>query len=233
MMGKENAARLRHEYKYCVSAESEALLRFKAGCLMLPDPNAGKNGSYTVHSLYFDDIHDSVLQNCLRGADPRSKFRIRCYNTDRSFLRLEKKTKIHGLGRKESCILSPEECAMLMRGELPPFGPYCTEEKKALMTELILRGLMPKLIVSFERFAYVYSGGNVRVTLDRGICSSPEVEKFLSGDYVCRPIQSTGSSLLEVKWEELLPRHIRDALSLENLTWTAFSKYIMCRRYHL
>ena len=232
-MEKESPARLRHEYKYSVSAAQEVLLRFKAASLLLPDPNVRPNGSYLISSLYFDDLNDSALNDSIRGADPRSKFRIRMYNGNTQLLRLEKKTKTRGLCRKESCELSREECEKLMRGELPPFGPYCTEKKKALMTELILRGLVPKVIVSFERYAFVYSGGNVRVTLDRELCSAADVGEFLSGKYTLRPVLPPGQCLLEVKWDELLPRHIREALSLESLSWTAFSKYRMGRRYHL
>ena len=232
-MDMKSSVRLRHEYKYSLDAPQEALYRLKAACLMPRDPNAREDGSYTVSSLYFDDIHDTALRDALRGAELRTKFRIRCYNGDSSVLHLEKKTKLRGLCRKESCIISPEECEKLMRGELPPFGDYCPEEKKALMTELITRGLMPKLIISFQRFAFVYSGGNVRVTLDRDICASDEVGKFLTGGFAQRPILPLGSSLMEVKWDELLPRHIRDALSLDSLTWTAFSKYVECRKNHI
>ena len=99
--------------------------------------------------------------------------------------------------------------------------------------EIQLRGLVPKVIVTYERVPFIYSGGNVRVTFDRNIASSPELDRFLSGDYAQRPVMPCGHSILEVKWDEIMPRHIKDTLKLEGLTWMAFSKYFMCRMFHL
>jgi hypothetical protein len=105
--------------------------------------------------------------------------------------------------------------------------------KKKLFTEVQIRGLTPKVIVTYERMPFIYSGGNVRITFDRKITSSVELNKFLSGDYNERPVLEMGKSILEVKWDEIIPRHIKDTLRLENLEWTAFSKYYMCRKFHL
>jgi hypothetical protein len=105
--------------------------------------------------------------------------------------------------------------------------------KKKLLTEVELRGLMPKVIVTYERMPFIYSGGNVRITFDMKITSSIELNKFLTGDYNERPVLGAGKSILEVKWDEIIPRHIKDTMRLENLEWTAFSKYYMCRRFHL
>jgi hypothetical protein len=92
---------------------------------------------------------------------------------------------------------------------------------------------MPKVIATYERIPFVYSGGNVRITFDRKLTSSNELNRFLSGDYMERPVLAAGNSIMEVKWDEVMPRHIKDTLKLENLNWTAFSKYSMCRRFHL
>jgi len=38
-------------------------------------------------------------------------------------------------------------------------------------------------------------------------------------------------SVLEVKWDELMPSHIRENMLIDNLQWTAFSKYYLCRKH--
>ena len=53
-------------------------------------------------SLYFDNYTDKALREKLNGVDKREKFRIRYYNEDTSFIRLEKKSKINGLSSKQS-----------------------------------------------------------------------------------------------------------------------------------
>ena len=98
---------------------------------------------------------------------------------------------------------------------------------------MLLRHLKPKVIVTYERVPFVYPGGNVRVTFDQKITSSAELGAFLSGEYAQRPILPVGKSVLEVKWDELLPLHIKDALNMDTLQWSAFSKYYMCRILHL
>ena len=226
-------SRARHEYKYLINAVQEELLRQRAACLLARDPYAGADGSYFIRSLYFDDPDDGCLLDNESGTDRRSKFRIRYYNHDSSVLRLEKKSKIRGMTRKVSCPLSQEEGRMLTEGRIPAVTPGLPPQKQQLFLELQLRGLTPKVIVSYERIPFVYAAGNVRITFDRKLSSSGDVSRFLSGDYGFRPVAGPGTSVLEVKWDQLLPPHIQDSLQLDSLQWTSFSKYYMCRIYHL
>ena len=225
--------RFRHEYKYMIDAKQEAILKIRAMGVMQLDPHVRANGSYMIRSAYFDDLNDSCLTDNLAGTDPRSKFRIRYYNYDTGRIFLEKKSKIRSMCLKDSCALSVEECEIFLRGDVPDVTEDMPEEKKKLFTEVRLRGLVPKVIVTYERIPYIYSGGNVRVTFDKEITSSLELNRFLIGDYIRRPVLPCGHSILEVKWDEVMPKHIKDVLQLEGLNWTAFSKYFMCRVFHL
>ena len=225
--------RYRHEFKYLIDPRQEALLRMKAGAVMRRDSHVGPGGAYLIRSAYFDDLEDSCLGENLGGTDPRSKFRIRYYNGDTGRIQLEKKSKQRGMCLKEACAITRRECEVFLSGEIPPFAQEDPEIKKRLFTEIRLRGLRPVTIVTYERIPFVYSGGNVRVTFDRKLSSSGDLDRFLSGDYPRRPVFPTGQSLMEVKWDEVFPRHIREILQTENLVWTAFSKYYMCRIVHL
>lgn len=225
--------RYRHEYKYLIHATQEEILMIRAAGVMRADAHAGEGGTYLIRSLYFDDHRDTCLQENISGTDPRSKFRIRYYNNDTTMLRLEKKSKNRSMTLKESCVITQSECLRFMAGEIPEISEDMPQTKKALFSEMLMRDLKPKVIVTYERIPFVYPGGNVRVTFDRKISSSSKVDAFLSGDYPQRPILPVGTSVLEVKWDEVLPMHIKDALSMDTLQWTAFSKYSLCRRLHL
>lgn len=225
--------RYRHEYKYLLDSPMEQILQIRAAGLLALDAHVQEEGSYVIRSLYFDDLYDSCLRENDAGTDPRSKFRIRYYNHNTDKIHLEKKSKTRGMTRKEACDLTLEECAMLVRGEIPDVDDTMPAIKKQLLLEMRLRNLMPKVIVSYERVPYVYPGGNVRITFDRDISSSVELSAFLSGDYPTRPILPVGSSILEVKWDEVMPLHIKEVMQLNQLQWTAFSKYYMCRKFHL
>lgn len=225
--------RYRHEYKYMIDAKQEAVLKVRARGIMQLDPHVRANGSYLIRSAYFDDIHDSCLTDNLAGTDPRSKFRIRYYNYDTGRIFLEKKSKVRGMCLKDSCALTLEECEIFLRGDVPAVREDMPPEKKELFTEVRLRGLVPKVIVTYERIPFIYGAGNVRVTFDREITSSSELDRFLSGEYIQRPVLPCGHCILEVKWDEVMPKHIKDVMLLERLNWTAFSKYFMCRMLHL
>lgn len=226
-------SRYRHEYKYLLDPLQEGLTRLKASAALRPDPHTRPDGSYLVRSVYLDDAEDSCLMENISGADPRSKFRIRYYNGDTSRIQLEKKSKRRSMCLKEACDLTEAECRQFLLGKPLLADPRMPETKQALLTEVQLRGLHPVCIVTYERIPFIYSGGNVRVTLDRKLSSSRDLKRFLTGDYLRRPVFPAGESLLEVKWDEVMPRHLKEILQLDSLQWTAFSKYYMCRMVHL
>ena len=225
--------RYRHEYKYFLDAMQESILLIRAQGMLQRDKHTGERGFYWIRSLYFDDVHNTCFYENVNGTDRRSKFRIRYYNNNTSYINLEKKSKVKGMTRKESCRITLEECRMLMNGEIPTFVSDSDEMKKKLFLEMQIRGLQPKVIVTYRRVPFVYSVGNVRITFDQNITSSIEIAKFLEGNYQERPILTKGSSILEVKWDEILPLHIREHMKIDGLHWTNFSKYYMCRTYHL
>ena len=87
------------------------------------------------------------------------------------------------------------------------------------------------MIVSYERIPYVYRNGNVRVTFDRNIASSSRIDDFFRKNALVRQILPCGRQLLEVKYDELLPEYIAQALEISVLQRTAFSKYYYARNY--
>jgi len=227
--GQQNL-QYRHEYKYLLNAKQESILLVKAGGLLTADTHTDDDGGYTVRSLYLDDDRDTCLREKLAGADPRAKYRIRYYGQNTRRLSLEKKQKLHGLCAKENCPLTLEECEQILTGTLPELTPDMPEAKQRLLTEIRQKGLYPKVIVTYRRIPFVYPAGNIRVTFDRLLTSSADTAHFLDGEYIQRPVFAPGRSLLEVKWDELLPSFIKNTLQTEDLQWTAFSKYQACRQ---
>lgn len=227
--------RYRHENKYLINAQDTALTKMRGDGILKKDSHVGPSGIYLVRSLYFDDMEDSCLRENLAGTDIRSKFRIRYYGDDTGRISLEKKSKKNGLCLKKSCVINMDEYEELFNGRMPRVS---SDDEKAkikteLFSELSLKCLKPKVIVTYERIPYTYSAGNVRITIDGHITSGYELDKFLTGDYEVRPVLNPGESVLEVKWDELLPLHIRKSMHIDEYNRTAFSKYYMCRRFHL
>ena len=82
--------KMRHEFKYMISQADYFILKYRLSKLFLRDGNTDANGEYRVRSLYFDTPDDRALRDKLNGVDNREKFRIRLYNGDTSYIRLEK-----------------------------------------------------------------------------------------------------------------------------------------------
>ena len=207
-----------------MDAGQEAVLRIRAEGAMFRDSFAGPDGMYSISSLYFDDPEDTCFYDSLDGVGRRAKYRIRIYNGDTGFIRLEKKLKKDRLTGKLSCSITKEQCEELMMGIIP----YSDEP---LIEELRLACVRPSVIVSYERIPYVYPAGNVRLTFDRNIESSTDVKSFLSGPVRVRPVLPAGTSVMELKWDDILPAHIPGVFQTEGLRWTHYSKYCMCRAY--
>ena len=162
--------------------------------------------------------------------DRREKFRIRCYDLDPSFIRLEKKSKANGLCRKEAAHLSAGEVRALLAGDLgwmEVSGRDLVWELHARMTGSLLR---PRTIVDYTREAFVFGPGDVRITLDYGIRTGLAATDLLDPDCVTVPVPGD-PLLLEVKWGAYLPDVIRDAVQLPGRRTEAFSKYAACRQY--
>ena len=218
----------RHEWKHEINLSDLISLRQRLRAVAKPDPHAA-GGRYTVRSLYFDDPADRALREKLDGVDRREKFRIRYYNGDPSLIRLEKKSKGHGLGSKETAALARAEAQAVVDGELD----WMLEDRRPLVQELyskMRRGLRPRTIVDYTREPFVYAPGNVRVTLDYNIRTGLGCTDFLNPDCVTVPA-GDAPIILEVKWDAFLPDIIRDAVRLPGRRASAFSKYAQCRIY--
>ena len=225
--------RYRHEFKYLCSYGELMMLKVRLQGLVSLDTHVGESGVYNIRSLYFDDIYDTCYRENEAGTDPREKFRIRIYDHSSERISLELKRKGRGKTQKLSCLLTEEQCRGLMEGEIP----VLQENSPALLRKLCLlmqtRHMRPKVIVEYERVPYVYPHGNVRITMDENISASNRTDRFLERQIPLRPILEAGQHILEVKYDEYLPDGIYRTIQSGNLRQTAFSKYYLCRRYHL
>lgn len=221
----------RHELKYLVSEAEIAMIKNRINHMLPQDSHAGPAGLYTIRSLYFDDYQNRCFYENENGTDPREKFRIRIYNHSAERIMLECKRKERGKTLKTSCPLTREQTMQLMQGKiLPNIGDQPPLLQKLTM-QMLTQRLRPVVIVEYDRIPYIYSSGNVRVTLDTNISSSKSVMCFLDETIPKRPVMSLGGQLLEVKYDEFLPDYIYRNLQLDNLRQTAFSKYYVCRNY--
>ncbi len=222
----------RHEYKYRIDAMQKAVLELRAQGVLERDVHAGEDGEYLIRSLYFDSPEDACLYENEDGVDPREKYRIRIYNCDSGRISLECKAKTRGMTAKTACLITREQCECFMEGMIPEADESRFPGQRLMFYRMWEKNLRPVVIVQYMRAPYVGQAGNVRVTFDDAIASSNAIGDFLRMDIPLRSVLPVGESVLEVKWDELLPSHIKGQLELDFLQWTAFSKYYLCRKYN-
>lgn len=222
----------RHEYKYKIDARQKAVLQIRARGVMERDSHAGADGEYLIRSLYFDSPEDTCFYENENGDDPREKYRIRFYNCDASRISLECKAKARGMTRKTACPVTLGQCRRFMEGDVPEPERAVSPKQAAMFAQMRQRSLRPVVIVQYTRMPFVCAAGNVRVTFDDAIVSSNDIAGFLQPEIPFRSVLGTGESILEVKWDELLPSYISGQLALDSLQWTSFSKYYLCRKFN-
>jgi hypothetical protein len=218
----------RHEWKHEISFFDLLTLRQRLGAVAQADRHA-IGGTYQIRSLYFDTPSDRVLLEKVNGVSHREKFRIRYYNGDLSVVHLEKKSKLGGLGNKQSAALSVPEVSAILGGELD--WMLCSDRPlvRELYSKMRTEQLRPKTIVDYTREPYIYPAGNVRVTLDYDIRTGLGCSGFLDPGGTIPA--GDAPMILEVKWDAFLPSVIRDTIQLEGRHASAFSKYAQCRIY--
>ncbi len=227
---KKPSLKLRHELKYRINSQDDRILTSRLRELFSHDEYAGSHGSYRVSSIYFDTPYDKALRQKAEGINFREKFRIRYYGDDHSFIRLEKKFKMNGKCGKHGVSLTYGEAEKILEGDID----HLLHKSHPLLIEFYskMRGqlLAPKTIVVYDREAFVYHPGNVRITIDRDLRTGMNsVDFFNTG----RPRTSVGAgeSVLEIKYDEYLPELVKIAVQIPCGHITAYSKYAVCRRY--
>ncbi len=190
------------------------------------DPHA-IDGRYLVRSIYFDDPRDRALKARLKEASKRKVFRIRYYNHDDGFIRLEKKVKRNKLGKKIETQLTRDQVERILNGD---YG-FLADTEDPLCFELYERledGLYPRVVVEYTREPYAYNGA--RVTLDYHIKAGNEVGRFFDDDFGGEEI-AEGLSVMEIKWKESLPQRVKDVIDYDHRSPDLFSKYAASRMF--
>ncbi|WP_294755698.1 polyphosphate polymerase domain-containing protein [uncultured Flavonifractor sp.] len=228
--GTTKSIQLRHELKHQISLQEDLVLAGRLRRLFHHDAHAGTDGTYRITSLYFDTPYDAALREKLDGVDRREKFRLRYYGGDPDWLKLEKKYKINGLCGKRSARLFRGEAEALLSGE---YG-FLLRREEPLLQELYSKlrgnGLAPRTVVCYDREAFAYAPGNVRVTLDRNIRTGRSALEFFRPErFALRPLE--GCTVLEVKYDAFLPELVRLAVQIPDRRAGACSKYALCRRF--
>ena len=219
----------RHELKFKISNNAAEVLKQKLSLVLDKDKFAYySDGSYLIKSLYFDDIDSTSYYEKMDGVLYRKKYRIRMYNNDDSFIRLENKMKHNNYTAKEQILISRDIYSKILNGKLDEiYNP------KGLLLEFIndakTKCLLPSIIVEYHRIAFTYPVSEVRITFDSNIQSGLYNYDLFNAKYPRFDVLEPGYQVLEVKFNEILPLHIANILNDIPAYRDAVSKFAICR----
>ena len=227
-----NTRKYRHEIKFIISKQMSLILKQRLALAMNVDKNSvNLDNTYFIRSLYFDDINSTAYYEKIDGVLYRKKYRIRIYNNDSSFIRLERKWKHNNMTSKDQLKISKENCINLLTNQFDNIDKELLNNSlmKEFITDIKVFGLKPSVIVDYKRLAYTYPISEVRITFD---------EKIKSGLYNCNlfninrityDVIDNNEVVLEVKFNEVLPEHISIILQTIPMYRQAVSKFALCR----
>lgn len=218
----------RHELKYYINQYQYDDLKRILLLVAKKDENIINDKDYMIRSLYFDDYYNTAYREKEDGVRIRKKYRIRIYNNSSQSIKLECKHKKDALILKESLALNLEEFYKIMEGD----PSFLMEKNNPMANEFFIdyrtNILRPKVIVDYEREAFIEPVGNVRITFDKKVRAALAGEDIFQNNISTYNILPDDIMILEIKFTEFLPEKIRKILGARSYTQVPASKYCLC-----
>ena len=221
----------RQELKYYVNSIEAERMRSLFNATLLKDEYSSNNNEYTVSSLYFDNFDNKNLDEKLDGILSRKKYRIRIYNKDLSVIKLENKIKENNTISKISTVISKEDSINLCNCNFNNFKNNDDVFLK-MINYLNIFKHRPKVIVEYQREAFYLPYNNIRITFDKHLST---YNNFTDINNIKKGISFTVINedmiTLEVKFNNELPIHIKNLLSIIPASRASIGKYVLGQRF--
>ena len=223
----------RYEFKYLVRAEQiDPITAFLSGRLELDKYGESRlRDSYTVRSIYYDSPTFRCYHEKAAGEKNRRKYRVRAYNAENSSAAyLECKQRRGATYTKRKTRL---EIASLTALRARAGFDRSIAEPGGVLGQLLVSmdrwQYAPVALVVYDRAAYVSPGqqDTMRVTLDRNLRARlfPDLAEIHS-EADLTPLLY-GWTILEVKFNDVVPDFLGYLTALHDLQRQACSKYAM------
>ena len=216
----------RRELKYYITKEDSINLQIQLSKLLHLDRFA-EQGYYRVRSMYFDSFNDIDFNEKLNGNEKRKKIRLRTYENTTDLIKLELKDKNGIYQRKISLPLSKTEAYDMLHSNYS-FLLERSEDYAKLIYIIVTEGLYrPKIIIEYNRCAFIYHDFDTRITIDENIRSCNSYQNFFEKELPFIPRYN--GVILEVKYNGILINQIQKILECYSLFQVSASKYSISR----
>ena len=228
---KRNQFPARHELKYFINNADLADLRVRLQNVLQLDRHCKNGEAYAIRSLYLDDIENSAYYDKVAGVMHRDKYRIRIYRHSDKEIFLERKRKMGDLILKSSVQITRRLCEQIISGDPRGLQTASNPLLQDVYVQMRTRLLRPAVIVDYLREAYTCPVENVRVTFDMELRSGLHSFDIFNPEIATVNPLDQNVQILEVKYDNYLPDHVRGLLDGVQADRSAVSKYVLCRRF--
>ena len=224
----------RYEIKYPVEGSHLPEVKAALAEFLTPDSNGVHNGGiegYYVHSIYFDSPDFRFLREKFEGNLVRVKPRIRSYRSSSdggpNALYLELKGRYDRIVQKRRCPIDRALAQMLLTQT--PVHPNGWASKHSVLGEFQYMShrlrLVPCVSVLYHRTAFFGTyWPDLRVTYDRLILCSPTTSLDAPSQDFTQTVPCS-QTILELKYNDKLPRLLLKRLNSLGMQQRTFSKY--------
>lgn len=220
----------RNEIKFIISKTMAEVLKQRLSLIMSVDNNSyNSDNSYLIRSLYFDNENSDAYYEKMDGVEYRKKYRIRIYNFDDKFIRLECKYKHNNMTSKDQILIDKELCSKIINGKIDEIDLTKYNLLRQFALDYRLNRLNPSIIVDYNRVAFTYHVSDVRITFDSQIKSGMYNYNLFDKNATTYRVIDDNQMVLEVKFNEILPESIALILQTVPTFRQAFSKFATCR----
>jgi SPX domain protein involved in polyphosphate accumulation len=220
----------RNEIKFIISKTMAEVLKQRLSLIMSVDNNSyNSDNSYLIRSLYFDNENSDAYYEKMDGVEYRKKYRIRIYNFDDKFIRLECKYKHNNMTSKDQILIDKELCSKIINGKIDEIDLTKDNLLRQFALDYRLNRLNPSIIVDYNRVAFTYHVSDVRITFDSQIKSGMYNYNLFDKNATTYSAIDDNQMVLEVKFNEILPESIALILQTVPTFRQAFSKFAACR----
>lgn len=220
----------RRELKYPLNILTYQMVDKLLKEMLTKDKNS-MNGDYFIRSLYFDTFNNHDFYSKMNGDVSRKKIRLRIYDLESEQVKLEIKRKEDINQTKESIWINKDDAKSLIKGNYSVLLKYNSEIAKTIYNIMTLSQYRPVVMVDYYRRAYYHRENNIRLTLDRDIRSCESNFDIFNKSLMLTPVFNEGFSILEVKYNSVMFRWIKDVLNGLNLSNQSISKYCSSRTW--
>jgi len=92
--------------------------------------------------------------------------------------------------------------------------------------------IKPKVIVKYDRVAFVHPIGNLRITFDSSVKTSNNQVDIFDDNIAYVPAMGADETIMEIKFDGVIPDYIKSLIQTSNAVQSSSSKYVYSRKYN-